>query len=62
VAGVAEDADLGLRESGLPQDRADLLVAVVCPEVQDVAGQDEVGGRLGGNLLDIAGDQSQAAG
>jgi hypothetical protein len=105
MAGVAEDADLGRGESGLPQDRADLVVAVVegepfpgegalgdrrhvlaelvaqgdaavrrqdlayppqvarrvCPEVQDVAGQDEAGGRLGGHLLDIAGDQGQAA-
>jgi len=27
----------------------------VCPEVQDMAGQDQVGGRIAGRRLDIAG-------
>src|SRR5215470_245431 len=31
------------------------------PEVQDVAGQDEVGGRIPGGPADIAGHQGQAA-
>lgn len=59
LAELVAQGDVAVRGQDLVY--APQLADRVCPEVQDMAGQEQVGWRVADRLVDTAGDQGQAA-